>query len=243
MGNWYIFIDESWEKHHSSKSSKYFMLHGLVVNNLDYQVIWDLIKLRLDIHSNEKDKPNKFHASEDMQIVRDNVFDIIKKLDDKKDNFAFSVILEKSKWFNWKNAFDKHHQNACKWLLWWALHDLTWRDEDNELIICFDSMPWSDNKSKSMMIKWMKLAIADYLEKKNFKWKFTVFHQESAQNPYLQIIDYIWWAIYRKYEKEDDRSYDIISKYIINIFKPFTKEKIYPRNLLSKKTLPEEVSF
>jgi hypothetical protein len=37
----------------------------------------------------------------------------------------------------------------------------------------------------------------------------------------LQIADYVTWAVQRKYEQQDDRSYDLIKAKIRSEFKPF----------------------
>lgn len=45
----------------------------------------------------------------------------------------------------------------------------------------------------------------------------------AATDPCLQVADYLTWAIQRKYESEDTRSYDLIEHLIKSEFEPFKR--------------------
>ena len=121
MSNIYIFIDESGQKYNTPKSDDCFMLHWLVTDSLDYKVVGELFDIRMKNHANHfyefKGKSlEKFHAAEDEQAVRDQVFNTITTLDINK-NIVFSVIMEKKKSFSWNNDnFYNHQRNAVKYL-------------------------------------------------------------------------------------------------------------------------------
>lgn len=57
------------------------------------------------------------------------------------------------------------------------------------------------------------------LTKMNRKYKLT--YMDSKSNYELQIVDYCCWAIYRKWQNEDTRSYNIIQSSIRSEFDIF----------------------
>ncbi|HEX5928958.1 MAG TPA: hypothetical protein VFY48_06160 [Solirubrobacterales bacterium] len=45
----------------------------------------------------------------------------------------------------------------------------------------------------------------------------------AASDPCLQVADYLTWAVQRKYESEDERSYDLVKHLIKSEFEPFKR--------------------
>jgi len=45
----------------------------------------------------------------------------------------------------------------------------------------------------------------------------------SASDPCLQVADYLTWAIQRKYESNDPRSYNLVSHLVKSEFEPFRR--------------------
>jgi len=64
-------------------------------------------------------------------------------------------------------------------------------------------------------MKALKEGIGDYIKNHKLKIRYDIFHHCSASSANLQIIDYISWAIFRKYERNDSSYYEIIEKYIL----------------------------
>jgi len=54
------------------------------------------------------------------------------------------------------------------------------------------------------------------LKRKNLTLRYDIFHHCSASSVNLQIIDYIGWAVHRKYEMDDVNYYNKIKEYIID---------------------------
>ena len=68
--------------------------------------------------------------------------------------------------------------------------------------------------------KAMRLAIADVVDQTTrCKWEVAFWPAES--DPCLQVADYCCWAIQRKYEQSDTRSYDLIKDKIKSEFRPY----------------------
>jgi hypothetical protein len=50
------------------------------------------------------------------------------------------------------------------------------------------------------------------IKNKNMGCEIDVEHKNSNREGCLQVLDFISWAIFRKYESKDERFYDIIKK-------------------------------
>lgn len=68
--------------------------------------------------------------------------------------------------------------------------------------------------------KAMRLGIADVVDQST-RCKWEVAFWPAASDPCLQVADYCCWAIQRKYERADTRSYDLINDKIKSEFQPF----------------------
>jgi hypothetical protein len=49
----------------------------------------------------------------------------------------------------------------------------------------------------------------------------------AESDPCLQIADYITWAAQRKYEQQDERSYNVIKDKVRTEFRPFDSGSTY----------------
>src|SRR3990167_8684088 len=99
MKTLYIFIDESGNFDFSQSGTKYFILTALSTTK-PFDIGMPLLKLRYELLPNYACGPNMeesgyFHASEDTQEVRNNVFQILTSVD---HNFRVdAVIAQKNK--------------------------------------------------------------------------------------------------------------------------------------------------
>ena len=93
----------------------------------------------------------------------------------------------------------------------------------DEVIVITDTIPL---KRKREVIKGeIKHVLKELMPKGK---KFRIMHHSSKSNICLQIADYCCWAIYRKWERQDERSYCKIKGGIYSEFEIFKKgEKIY----------------
>lgn len=80
-------------------------------------------------------------------------------------------------------------------------------------------------KNKQTQIKAIKSGINTYISENKLNIRYDIFHHCSASSVNLQLIDYINWAIQRKYEKNDMYFYEKIEKYILDE-EIVTKERI-----------------
>lgn len=48
--------------------------------------------------------------------------------------------------------------------------------------------------------------------------RYRILHHDSKSNMDLQIVDYCNWAIYRKWDAQDERSYQLIRSVVVSEF-------------------------
>lgn len=90
------------------------------------------------------------------------------------------------------------------YLLRYLLSEPDFHDVE-EVIVVTDNIPV---KKKAQAIeKAIKVVLSAMLPA---QVKYRVLHHASKSNFGLQVADYCNWAIYRKWEREDARSYDLI---------------------------------
>ena len=62
----------------------------------------------------------------------------------------------------------------------------------------------------------LKKGIKEYIRSRNLALRYDIFHHASASSANLQIVDYISWAIFRKYERGEDRYYNQVKAYVLD---------------------------
>ena len=218
MKTLYLFIDESGNFDFSPSGTKFFVLTVLSSIN-PYDIASPLLKLRYDLLPNYEcgsrmEEQGYFHASEDAQKVRDNVFSIITKVDDTMR--IDSVIAQKNK------ANQKFHHQPLEFykvlgeaLLKYAFNRAEWHDY-NHVVVVFSSL--FDKKKRGILKQSFKSLIKQYA-----KVSFALYFHDSKFDLCNQATDYFGWAIYRKYESSDDRSYITVQYFIKSEFPIFNK--------------------
>ena len=214
----YIFVDEAGDMDFSAKGSKYYMFNFLIksrpfnlheyIANYRYSILERSISKvdgrRLDVEA--------FHACEDNKYIKEEMFNIISTFD-KHSVMSYSYILEKPKVTPTKRKEkDKFYINNLKF----AIERLLDRVRiDKNFIVITDRLPVQKNKKKQ--IGALKKGIKEYLKKSDLNIRYDIFHHCSASSVNLQIVDYISWAIFRKYEMNQDIFYKKVEKYLIGI--------------------------
>lgn len=204
----YLFVDESGDLNFSPSGSDYYCFGALSIDDpgplvdaiahLRYKLLQEGLEL------------SRFHASEDRQMVRDRVFSTICSI----GGFEFdSVVVEKRK------AYLKFHEAArfypkfCNYLLEYVLP--RWRDRPQRLVVLTDRLPLKRDRKAAE--KTIKTAIRRQLGER----EFTLLHSASAAEPCLQVADYCLWAVHRKWERHDLRSYELIRPFVRSEFDIF----------------------
>jgi hypothetical protein len=218
MNTLYLFIDESGNFDFSPNGTKFFVLTVLSATE-PFEIGSPLLKLRYDLLPNYACGPRMeehgyFHASEDIQDVRNHVFSIISKFNHPLR--VDSVIAQKNK------ANPKLHRQPLEFykilaeaLLKYSFNRATWHVYDH-VVVVFSSL--FEKKKRGILKQAFKSLI-----KQHTKVSYALYFHNSKFDLCNQAADYFGWAIYRKWESDDYRSYNIVQQLIKSEFDIFEK--------------------
>ena len=207
----YIFLDESGNLDFSIKGTKYFVLTG-ISKVRPFEVYKEMAELKYDLIESGLNI-EYFHASEDRQVVRDKVFEIVRKhLEGIRID---SLIVEKRKTGKSLQVEEKFYPEMMGHLIKYVLKGVN-LTEIKEVLIFTDSIPIKRKREaiEKAIKEVLKRVLPDTLN-------YRILHHASKSNFDLQIIDYCSWAIYRKWESNDSRSYVYIENAIKSEFDIF----------------------
>jgi len=216
----YIFVDEAGDFDFSSKGSKHYMFTFLAKRrpfNLHEYISnyrYSLLERNLDPFIDKRLDIEAFHACEDNSHVKNELFNIISTFDESSVK-AYSYVLDKPKVLPDKRAQkDKFYIDNLSFAIQKLLDEL---QIDKNFVIITDRLPVQKNKNKQVGA--LKKGIKEYLKNKKLdkQIRYDIFHHCSASSANLQIVDYICWAIFRKFERNDDTYYKRVEKYLIKI--------------------------
>lgn len=207
----YVFLDEAGNFDFSKSGTRYFLL-GCITKERPFIAYQELSELKYDLVE-EGLNIEYFHAAEDRQDTRNRVFGTIAK---HLNGVQYdSVIVEKRKTGPALQSPDKFYPKILGYLLRYVLgqYDLS---QYREVIVFTDRIPI--NKMKKAVEKAIKLTLAEMLPDSA---RYRIYHHESKSNFDLQIADYFNWAVYRKWDRTDSRSYNVIQPVVRSEFDIF----------------------
>lgn len=213
----YIFIDEAGDMDFSEKGSKYYLFNFLVkkrpftLHEHISSYRYELLEKNLNPNMNSRLNIEYFHANNDNKHIKNELFDIISTFD-KGNVKVYSYILEKEKVHPNKRELKEHfYIDNLIYSIGKLLEKI---NLDSNFIIITDNLPVASNRKKQE--KALKLGVANYIKEHQLNVRYDIFHHCSASSVNLQIIDYVGWAINRKYEHNDDTYYQKIESYILS---------------------------
>lgn len=201
----YIFLDESGDLGFKKTSSRWFLF--TIALTPDSRVLGKAVK---NVWKNLKKKHKKLgelHASKEKDITRTR---LLKKLSEIEGLKIMCVILNKEKVYvdlqNQKNYLYNYTAN----ILLDRLHAKEVLKEGEPIHLFIDR---KDTK------KQLRENFIEYLTtsmKKRRDCDIKIELHASHENKSLQAVDFISWAIFRKYESGDYRFYEMIKEKIIS---------------------------
>ena len=208
---YYMYLDEAGNFDFSQKGSKHFIMTCVVMSR-PFKHVQELSSVKYDCLEDGIDPKkcrdaHKFHATEDKQAVRDAVFNAIEK--HLNDISVYSVIIRK----NMTNPAIRDqatlYLKVFQWLVGFVFNQENLEDADSVVVIT-DSIPVKKKLGdlRGALKKYMNGCLAE----KNIPYK--LYHHRSESDVNLQVADYCCWAIQRKWERGDARSYEIIQSAI-----------------------------
>ena len=206
----YVYGDESGNFDFSDQegASRYFILTTVVV--ADHAIEADLMDLRRQLAWEGESLAGGFHATNDKQRVRDRVFAVLGQHDFRVD----ATILEKRKAdprirptpaFFYGFAWYYHLTGLAPVLA----------SNADEIMVVAASIGTNEMRADfESAVNAIASAIAPTVNMKATMW-------QAASNPLVQVADYCAWAIRRKWERNDTRSYSLIEERIGSEFDAF----------------------
>ena len=214
----YIFLDEGGNLDFSKSGTRFFslscvsMLRPFTLHTRLDTYKYDLIEYGIDTEA--------FHCAEDNTRVRAKVFEIlgqsIKKL--RID----SLVVEKCKTGPALQKPQEFYPRMLGYLLRYVIKKAYSHNRIAELVVITDTIPVS--RRRKAIEKSVKTTLAEMLTKDA---SYRVFHHSSKAHYGLQIADYCNWAIFRKWERQDNEHYKTIKpalKSEYDIFKTGVKK-------------------
>lgn len=210
----YIFIDESGNLDFSPSGTRYFVLTSISTLS-PFNKRNQLSQLRFDFLKNGEDV-EFFHATEDKQHIRNQVFQVIEEnLDDisidsviAQKNKTHSSLYQrarydKDKQISYVNEPDEFYRIICQTLLRYILQRYKSASIDGVVIVL--SSLFTEKRCK-LITKTLKSYLKQFTP-----YPFHIYFHKSEADINSQIADYCGWAIYVKHERGEERPYQKVS--------------------------------
>lgn len=207
----YVYLDEAGNFDFSEKGTRYFMLGSVALerpfgfHTLLAELRFDLLEQGLDIE--------RFHASDDKQATRNLVFGVIREC--LPTLRIDATIAEKRKTGPSLRADDQFYPKMLGYHLRYLL-DQVRIAEYQRVVVVTDTLPIQSKRK--LIEKAVKQTLADMLPS---DVPYQVLHHDSRSALGLQVADYCTWAIYRKWDRGDERSYKVIEPAVRSEFDIF----------------------
>ncbi|MEF3691751.1 MAG: DUF3800 domain-containing protein [Candidatus Moraniibacteriota bacterium] len=200
----YIFLDESGDLGFKPTSSKWFLFTIVLTN--DHKKIEKVIKsIRKGLK--KKFKLKELHAYHSDAVTKHRMLRKLSELDDFK---VMCIILNKKKVY-----IDL--QNQKNYLYNYTANILLDRLHNKKLIKTEEPISlYIDQKDTSKFIREnFEKYLKDNLVKRGNNGKIEIRIKPSHTEKCLQAVDFVSWAIFRKYEKGDYEYYEDIEDRIV----------------------------
>ncbi len=212
MGRKYVFADEAgnfdFKPPRPGGPSRYFILTTITMT--DCTIGNEMLTLRRDLAHEGLPLGAHFHATEEAQEVRDRVYTLLARHDFRVD----ATIFEKPKTQPHLQA-DQIRFYKTIWFNHMKYVGPKTFLPDDELLVVGASV--GTKRKRQAFID----AIDDVIGQISPTTTFQTAFWSAGSDPCLQIADYCSWAIQRKWEGNDSRSYDLIQDKIRTEFDCF----------------------
>ena len=212
----FLYLDEAGNFDFSERGSRYYILTCVAMKR-PFEHVAPLSSIKYDLIETRRVPRHltnyfEFHASEDPQSTRDLVFDCI-----ESHLSAFDIYC---------GIFDKRTipievrdpQFLYASMFQWVMRQISLHYAANasHVIVTTDTIPVK--KRSSALRQTLKSSMNDIIVPLGIDYE--LYHHSSESDINLQIADYCCWAIQRKWERGDDRSYKLIENAIIESYAP-----------------------
>jgi hypothetical protein len=199
MPNAFLFADEAgcFTFNRNQNVSKYFILCSVLMP--ECSIVSDLLALRRQLAWEGAELNSSFHATADKQAVRDRVYQVLLQ----KPFSVQATIMEKSK------AQPQVRTDRARFYKYGYYYHFRYGvsksvQPKSDLLVTTASIGTHRERAA------FQNAVKDVMNQtvKGGEWRTDFMPADS--DPCLQVADYCAWAIQRKWERGDTRSYDLI---------------------------------
>jgi hypothetical protein len=203
----YLFVDESGNLDFSPKGSRYFILTSVAIE--DCSIESEMLNLRRDLVWEGQEIQDAFHATEELQAIRSEVFKLICRHNLRVD----ATIFEKAR------ARKNFPRNEEFYEIAWYLHmqHVASRAAEAHDELHIIGASFATKAKQSLLVRAVNGLVSSTLQQANIRtccWP-------ASTEPCLQVADYCCWAIQRKWERGDERSHGLIKHMIKTEFNIF----------------------
>lgn len=214
MSYLYAFIDESGNWDFSPGGTTHWVLTSLLL--LDPTAARDpLFDLKHQALDDGIDLPY-FHAAEDRQLVRNQVFDILEPLQPGQTRVD-AVVVRKNRTVPSLRAPERFYPMMVEQVLKYQFDPRGVDVTRFEKVMVFLDRPSGSRKDMKALTKALKQSLPQYLR----GVPYGLFFHPSSSHHGLQMVDYLSWAIYVKWERHETRPYDRVKHLIRSEFDIF----------------------
>jgi hypothetical protein len=203
----FTFLDESGSYQYTKEQSN-FIVYTAVVTSTPSLLCQEFSELKYELHL-QGQRQDRFHACEDLQVVRNRVFGIISK----SVGYAIHAIVVRKNKINpvlhKYGVYSVAYRTLLRYLV--AFKNL------DRVCIIVDTVP--DQSQQVTLKNTLRARTEEVMNAKGIP--YTLDHHTSHSHTLLQVADYCAWAIYRKWANNDARSYTHIQGRIQNEYDIF----------------------
>lgn len=210
MGRVYVFADEAGDFNfsHGPGASRYFILTTVTLT--DCAIGNDVLELRRQLAWEGLELTEPFHATEERQAVRDRVYALLAKSQFRIDSTIFDKPKAQPHLRRDEATFYQY-----VWLYHFQYVARQVASPADELLVIAASL--GTRKNQAVFHRALQNAVAQVITASQWRTAFWT----AATDPCLQVADYCCWAIQRKWERRDERSYILIKDKVASEFDIF----------------------
>ncbi|HET6748121.1 MAG TPA: DUF3800 domain-containing protein [Actinomycetes bacterium] len=210
MAHVYLFADEAGDFSFNARGSRFFVIGSVTMASC--AIGNELLSLRreLTLQGRVDQRFTEFHAAEDRQEIRDRVFRLLGAHDFRID----ATILDKTKTLP-RLAEDPLRFYKQAWYLHFQYVGPRVAGPKDDLLVVASALQVS--RKKAVLGHAVRDVVEQIVEARSYRTAFW----PAQSDPCLQVADYVTWAIQRKHERGDTRSYELIRDRLESEFQPF----------------------
>ncbi len=200
----YVFMDESGDMGFDKRSSRYFLFTLAIIE--DQRVLERVVKKVWKIVHKKHKHVGELHASHEKVEIKYKMFQLLSEIKDLK---IVTIVLNKNKVHSNLQSKKNYLYNYTANIVLDRLINTKIINKDKYIYLVVDRKDTKKNLQENFISYITEgMNIRQY---NNFRMSLVASHEDKG----LQAVDFISWAIFRKYEMNDCDFYDKIKDKII----------------------------